>query len=147
MLRMPIWNYPGKRPAFQDTESLTVIEATAKVYAALNELIDDYNNFYKEVNQKYAELTEATSEEIQNFKDNVEKRLCEKCQEIEETIARIKVETMAAVEEYIANNPAIALPEVSEADNGKIFAVIDGEWRAASITYDEETESIIIVGG
>lgn len=130
--KLPIWNYPGKRPAFQDTESLTVLEASAKVYATLNEMIDDYNKFYEEVTKEFNELSEATSEEIQNFKDNVEERLCEKFHEIDERLAIIKQDT---------------LPEVSEADNNKILAVIDGNWTTASITYDEATESLNIVGG
>ena len=58
MNNLPIWNYPGTLPAFQDTESLTALEATAKVYAAMRKLIEEYNEFERTAKETYKEFSE-----------------------------------------------------------------------------------------
>ena len=51
MNRLPHWVLTSKRPAFYDSESGSSIEQTAKVYGAMNELIDEYNKFVDNVNK------------------------------------------------------------------------------------------------
>ncbi len=83
MRKLPHWVLPNRNPAFYDSESATAIEQTAKVYAAMNELIDNYNAFVDSVtsaNETFqAELTGETNtfavglrQEFQDFIDIVE---------------------------------------------------------------------------
>lgn len=48
--QLPHWCMTDKFPAFYDTESVTVIEQTARLYAIMQKLIEDYNKFVTETN-------------------------------------------------------------------------------------------------
>ena len=47
---LPNWLLTGQRPAFYDTESVTVIELAANLQGKMNELINDYNAFVNTIN-------------------------------------------------------------------------------------------------
>ena len=68
MQKLPKWVLTGRRPAFYDTESATALEQTAKVYGAMQELIDEYNTFVDEMNAKFEELETETGANIDEFK-------------------------------------------------------------------------------
>ena len=53
---LPEWVLTSKSPAFYDTESGSTIEQTAKVYGAMRELIEAYNNFEKVVTESNTEF-------------------------------------------------------------------------------------------
>lgn len=59
------------RPAFYDRESATAIEATAKIHAAINEVIADYNKFADEANGKIESLAKEISSELELFKTSI----------------------------------------------------------------------------
>ena len=67
MINLPKWRLTHPFPAFLDGESGTVIEQTAKVYAAMQQLIDEYNAFVESVNTQLAEFTATTKEEQEVF--------------------------------------------------------------------------------
>lgn len=48
---LPLWVLTNKQSAFYDSESGTALEQTARVYAKMQELIEDYNKFATEVNK------------------------------------------------------------------------------------------------
>lgn len=58
MINLPHWCITDDNPAFYDLESKTALEQTARVYAAMRNLIDDYNGFVDKINT-----------EIKNFED------------------------------------------------------------------------------
>ena len=64
---LPKLNLQNTIPSFYDTESVTVLELTSKLYGAMNELIKDYNNFVEETNNKITEFTEGTNENLETF--------------------------------------------------------------------------------
>lgn len=68
MQRLPHWLITNKFPALYDTESATVIEQTAKVYGAMNALIDEYNKFVDSVNAEIESLERSTNANIEDFK-------------------------------------------------------------------------------
>lgn len=47
MRKLPNWHLTNYKPAFYDFESLTVVEQTAKLYGAMQELINEYNETMK----------------------------------------------------------------------------------------------------
>lgn len=61
---MPNWCITDKHPAFYDTESATAIEQTAKLYGAMQNLIDTFNNNTQEQDGKIAEAIKYMKETI-----------------------------------------------------------------------------------
>ena len=72
---LPNWCLVNKNPSFYDTESATVLEETAKVYGKMQELINDYESFANEVNNKITEFTTSTNEDQECFKAEITKIL------------------------------------------------------------------------
>ena len=70
MKKLPHWVIPDVYPALYDTESATAIEMTAKLYAAISELIGDYNNWVDNVNNIISEFTNATKEDYELYAKN-----------------------------------------------------------------------------
>lgn len=68
ILKLPKWILTNKFPAFHDTESLTAIEQTARVYGKINELIDNYNSFAENINKTLEEYARVDQEEEEAFK-------------------------------------------------------------------------------
>lgn len=67
MIQLPYWHMTNSKPAFFDSESATAIEQTAKLYAAMQDLINEYNKFAETVNTHISELDEDTDEAITLF--------------------------------------------------------------------------------
>ena len=68
---LPLWRVTDKFPAFYDTESGTCIEMTAKVYAAVRELQEDYNSMITEINKKIEEYESGTNKSFSDFKAEI----------------------------------------------------------------------------
>lgn len=66
--RLPYWVLTDKTPAFYDSESKTVLEMVAKIYAKMNELVDHYNEFVDPLNQEIDEHYKQLQEEYECFK-------------------------------------------------------------------------------
>lgn len=88
MERLPHWRITDRYPAFLDTESATAIEQTAKVYGAMQTMIDEFNKFVDNVNASmeefenrmtadYDEFTVGLRQEFQDFIDVVNLRVTE----------------------------------------------------------------------
>lgn len=83
MRKLPYWCIADRYPAFYDTESATAIEQTAKLWSAVNSLIEYYNKFVEDwndyiegVGSDIREENEAFAvglrQEFQDFIDNIE---------------------------------------------------------------------------
>lgn len=68
MNKLPEWFLTNKYPAFYDKDSLTVVEQTAKVYGAMQEVINEHNNFIESVNATINNFTLKTEKDIGEFK-------------------------------------------------------------------------------
>ena len=53
---LPSWVLVNRFPAFYESESLTSVEQTSRVYAKMNELIESYNKYVEQVNAELVEL-------------------------------------------------------------------------------------------
>lgn len=71
MKKLPYWVLTGSRPAIYDCESATAIEQTAKVYGAMNELIDEYNSFVDSVNSHIEEYETGMNQSFDVFKTSI----------------------------------------------------------------------------
>lgn len=100
MQRLPKWMICDKFPAMYDLESATAIEQTAKVYGAMQTLIDEYNKFAERVNkiiddfETYAtkeneEFRVALRQEFQDFIDIINLKVKAQDKEINERFKAI----------------------------------------------------------
>lgn len=65
---LPHWVIPNMTPAFYDSESATAIEMTAKIYKHVESLIEDYNKFVDNVNEKIDTFNNDVTADIELFK-------------------------------------------------------------------------------
>lgn len=86
---LPKWVLANHFPALHDFESLTVIEQTARVYGAMQTLINEYNAF-----------AEATNEQLASFTDEE----TEARKEFELQITKVMNEFMCSMERYLKLN-------------------------------------------
>ena len=102
MIKMlPHWVLENPTAAFYDTESGSSIEQTARVYAKMQELIEDYNKFVDDIN-KHIALHEAGLYEsneafktciintIENYIKSIDMKIDEQDKHINDTIVWIK---------------------------------------------------------
>ena len=69
MRRLPHWALTCKIPAFYDLESASSIEMTAKLYKAMQDLIEEYNRFVDELNLYLEEFEQSTNQNMDEFKN------------------------------------------------------------------------------
>lgn len=134
MQRLPHWKITDFNPAFYDTESLTAIEQTARVYGAMQTMIDEFNNFVDSVNHSieefengmttdFEEFTVGLRQEFQDFIDVVELRVSDAETFMKTNINKVTADTINT-------------------------AIRNGSLRIAE-EYDEATESynLLVTGG
>lgn len=65
---LPHWCLTDLQPAFYDIESATAVQQTAKLYAKIQELINDYNSFVDEINRSIEEFETGIIKDFDCFK-------------------------------------------------------------------------------
>ena len=70
---LPGWSVLRRSYAFKDIDSATAIEQTAKIYKAMQDLIEDYNKFVEELNKSFEEHITLTEKDHECFKKHIEK--------------------------------------------------------------------------
>lgn len=68
MKLLPHWVITNRTPGFYDTDSGTTIEQTAKVYRAMNELIEEFNTFVDTWNTKIEEFNSGVISDNEAFR-------------------------------------------------------------------------------
>ena len=68
MYKLPKWCITDTMPGFYDTESATAIEQTAKLYKAMNDLVDEYNTFADSTNKIIEDFINGTNSDYELFK-------------------------------------------------------------------------------
>ena len=134
---LPMWNLQPNRPCFYDSDSATMLELAAKMQAAFNSMVEDYNNFAKSINEQITTFINSTSEnqetfqagirqEIRNFIDDVNLRLAE---------------MQSTLDNTISNLDNIAVTTINK-------AIADGKLNVA-VVHNPETEdlNIVVTGG
>lgn len=66
--KLPDWALTSKYPAFYDSESGSAIEMVGKVYAAMQNLIEAYNQFETDVNANNTKFENDILKDIDEFK-------------------------------------------------------------------------------
>lgn len=126
MNALPKWALANPFPAIHDFESLTVLDQTARIYGAMNQLINEYNAFADAVNDHLSTFTETEKEAREEF---------------ELQITKVMREFRCSMEQYLEVN-------LEETATKLINAAID-EGRILIEQYDPDNESlnIALTGG
>jgi uncharacterized protein YdcH (DUF465 family) len=141
---LPRWVLPPTFPSLHDAESATAIEQTAKVYGAMQKMIEDYNNFTDQINKEIETFTSSSTEEINEFKKSIEQRLICKFNDMDARLHEIKAGIPVYADQKIADIYEQYLDaHMSQLINEKIAA---GEIDI-TLVYDPETESLDITTG
>lgn len=129
MKQLPMWHITNVRPSNFDTESLTIIEQTSRVYGAMNALIEEYNNYVDalnkqinkheegvnkaielhtmEMNQSFNDFIDVIQLQIDNFKkqNNIDsKEMRDAISYMEKSIQEFKFNIDSNLEEYVKRN-------------------------------------------
>ncbi len=83
---LPHWVITNLQPAFYDSESLTAVQQTARVYAKMQELITLYNEFTDQVNKYITEFENGIIKDFNEFQNCVLKTLSDYIKSIDTKI-------------------------------------------------------------
>ena len=72
---LPAWTLTDLQPAFYDSESATVLQQMAKVYAKMQELLNDYNAFVNETNNTITKFQSGIITDFNEFKNCIIKTM------------------------------------------------------------------------
>lgn len=136
MNRLPHWSITDKFPAFFDTESATAIEQTAKLYGAMNTLIDSYNEWVDKINAEIEEFENSTDKNIEKFAMGLRQEFQDFIDVIELKIASQDKEIEDAVK-YMKDN-------LNDTLSYEVNKVIN-EGVMIDLNYDEATESLTLI--
>lgn len=137
MQLLPTWNLTDRHPAFFDTESGSVLEAAARVYAAMNNLIKEYNQFAENTNEIIESFKAETEQEQECFKRCIT--------ELVETYIKsidIKIDKQDKV---IDDGIKLMTENIVETTANVINEKIANGTLTVGMIYNEETEQIEIV--
>lgn len=116
--RLPHWCITDLQPAFYDTDSLTAVEQTGRVYAKVSELITSYNEFVDSINKHIEEFENGINksievfeielrQEFQDFIDIIDLKLQDIDSDLQDAVSYMKTnvsESVAAIINGMKNN-------------------------------------------
>lgn len=128
---LPKWCLTNRLPAFYDLESATAIEQTAKLYGAMQGMIDDYNKFVDEFNKTFEDYVNGLNKDHECFQASITKlihdyigmldeKLKMQDEEIENAVKYMKENLSSSITSIIAE-----MKEMGELDQAVLDA-IDG---------------------
>lgn len=133
---LPRWCLSNLRPTIYDAESGSVIEQTAKVYGAMNELIEDYNKFADSWNEKIEQFINKTLEDEEAFRVALR-------QEFQDFINVVELKIME-LDNYAKNEVATQLnnmfKQILEGDELK--AIVRAELSSMSTAISDLTDEM-----
>ena len=156
---LPHWVLTDYQSAFYDSESGTVLQAMARIYPKIEELIDDYNNYVKQINNIINEFQTGIIKDFECFKNCItttmtqyiesidtkmsvqDSMIADKFNEIDETLENKFNEQDEKIDnaiQYMKDNI------IATATNIINQAIENGDINVG-ITYDEPTESLNIL--
>lgn len=172
---LPLWRMSDRYPGFYDSESGTAIEQTAKVYAAMRELQEDYNDMVGDLNKKIQEYEDGTNENLSSFESSITKivhdyikmldskvkiqdmEINEQTKTINETIIYIKENLISSVQTIIEEMKAndefneVVLNTLEDLTNTTLTYNANDESLLLynplrpAVSYDGESETITII--
>lgn len=99
---LPIWNLNPNRSSFYDRDSGTLLELAAKLHSTMNELIDDYNKFIVDINEKLSKFEQDSTADRELFETGLRQEFQDFIDTVDLKIANIEKNTDSATIDDLA---------------------------------------------
>lgn len=140
MQLLPKWVLTNKFPSVYDSESKTVLEQTARIYGAMNDLITEYNAFADRTNQLITEFTASATQnqeqfeialrqEFQDFIDVIEIKVQQQQTQIDNAVSYMQDNIISTTSKIINDGIAkgsIVINTVYDPNNENLNIVANG---------------------
>lgn len=145
---LPYWVLTDLQPAFYDSESGTVLQQLSRIYPKIQELIDAYNQFVKEVNTYISEFENGIIEDFESFKSCITQTMNQYIQSVDIKLGLQDKE----INDFIAEQSVIIEQAINYMKNNIIAtttsiinqAIQNGDLNVG-IEYNPTTEALNIV--
>lgn len=145
---LPHWTLTNFQPAFYDSESATVLQQMAKVYAKMQELLNDYNSFVTEINTTITDFQNGLLADFDCFKNCIISTMNNYIETIDTKINLQDLNITNKFEEQdqvIANAVDYMKNNIVQTATSVINQAIENGDLLISIDYDEPTEALNII--
>lgn len=134
---LPKWTLTNFQPAFYDSESATVLQQMAKVYAKMQELLNDYNSFVDEINTSITDFESGITGNFEEFKNCIISTMNNYIETIDTKINLQDTEIANAIQYMKDNIIATTTNIINQAiADGTLYVVVE---------YDSAAESLNII--
>lgn len=103
MNRLPEWVMTNKFPSVYDTESGTAIEMVAKVYGAMQGIIEEHNKIAEETEKQIEAFENDTTANVEQFKKNMTSLMAAHIKSVEGTLDILMKQSADMINEAIRN--------------------------------------------
>lgn len=126
LIKLPYWRLTEVHPAIHDYESLTTVQMTARVYGAMQKLIEDYNKWIDEVNLTFENYEKERNINFDEFKEDLTKITNDFIQSVDHKIScqDRKIDELYV---YLKDNIIVAVQDVVSQmkENGELDEAIN----------------------
>ena len=131
---LPFWVLTDLQPAFYDSESGTVLQQLSRIYPKIQEVIDRYNDFVREVNRYIDEFETGIINDFECFKNCIIKTMNDYIESIDMKINLQDMNIQNAINYMKDNIVATTTNIINQAiENGDLNV---------GFTYDSINESL-----
>lgn len=134
---LPFWVLTDLQPAFYDSESGTVLQQLSRIYPKIQEVIDSYNDFVREVNRYIDEFENGIIKDFECFKNCIIKTMNDYIETIDTKINLQDMNIQNAID-YMKDN-------IVETTTNVVNQAIQNGDINISITYDSPSEGLSII--
>lgn len=134
---LPHWVLTDYQSAFYDSESGSVLQALARIYPKIEELITDYNNYVKQIDNIINDFQTGMIEDFECFKQCIIETMNNYIETIDTKINLQDMEIDNAIQ-YMKDN-------IIQTTTNVINQAIENGDISVSIDYDEPTEGLNII--
>lgn len=153
MQRLPKWTLINQPPVLYDFESVTSLQQTARVYAAMQEMIREYNAFADQLNKEMDEFVGSGETEISNFKQTIESRIRCKFEAMDTAFAKLKTELISSSVPYTVRFDEQTLTEEQKEqarkniglDNTATFSNLLKELFTAAVYTSDQSKNVEMI--
>lgn len=136
--KLPHWVISNPSPSFFETEGGTVLEQTGVMYKKVQELIDNYNSFVDEVNNKIDEFIANTLADQEVFEISINQMIHDFTELVETELKSQDTEIKNAID-YMKTH-------IDNSVNDILLNLFETKQLTLEFSHNAETESLEIIG-
>jgi phage shock protein A len=142
--KLPNWILTHRFPSVYDSESKTAIEQTARVYGAMNDLIEEYNKYVESLNKEIALFETGVVSTQECFRNNITKVMNEFIESVDKKIILLESHLKTNIRETLTTwieEGSLDDTIMNSFENLKSRVEVL-EQNANAVVYNAETESL-----